>query len=88
VSEIVCVSVNDPFVMAAWGKAQGADGKVRMLADTTGELTRALGIELDATAALGNKRCKRFSAVSKGSGAWMAAAGRVLRAARPSLTLP
>ena len=56
VDEIVCVSVNDPFVMEAWGKDQAAGGKVRMLADTTAELTKALGLELDLTAVLGNVR--------------------------------
>ena len=63
VSEIVCISVNDPFVMAEWGKAHGADGKVRMLADTTAAYTKSLGLDLDLTAALGSVRCKRFSAV-------------------------
>ena len=63
VAEIVCVSVNDPFVMAAWGEAHGATGKVRMLADTTGAFTKALGLDLDLTAALGGVRCKRFSAI-------------------------
>jgi 2-Cys peroxiredoxin 5 len=63
VSEVICTAVNDPFVMDAWGKAHGAGGKVRMLADTEGKLAHALGIELDLTAALGNKRMKRFSAV-------------------------
>ena len=61
VDEIVCVSVNDPFVMEAWGKDQGADGKVRMLADTCGDLAKALDLQLDLTAVLGNLRCKRFS---------------------------
>ena len=56
VDEIVCVSVNDPFVMEAWGKDQSAGGKVRMLADTTADLTKALGLELDLTAVLGNVR--------------------------------
>lgn len=62
-SEIACVSVNDPFVMAAWGTAHGAGGKVRMLADTTGAFTKALGLDLDLTAALGGVRSKRFSAL-------------------------
>merc|ERR1719234_88239 len=61
VSEIVCVSVNDPFVMEAWGKDQGADGKVRMLADTCGDLAKALDLQLDLAAVLGSMRCKRFS---------------------------
>src|SRR5712664_2504145 len=47
VDEIACLSVNDAFVMGAWGKAQGAGGKVRMLADGNGEFTRAVGLELD-----------------------------------------
>ena len=63
VHEIVCVSVNDPFVMEEWGKAHNATGKVRMLADTTATWTKALGLDLDLTAALGGVRCKRFSAV-------------------------
>merc|ERR1719153_1334186 len=63
VDEIVCVAVNDPFVMEAWGKDQGAEGKVRMLADTCGDLTKALELELDLSAVLGNVRSKRFSMV-------------------------
>eukprot|EP00092_Neocalanus_flemingeri_P024455 GFUD01026519.1.p1 GENE.GFUD01026519.1~~GFUD01026519.1.p1 ORF type:complete len:158 (+),score=41.91 GFUD01026519.1:85-558(+) len=63
VQEIVCVSVNDPFVMEAWGKDQGAAGKVRMLADTCGDLTKAMELELDLSAVLGSVRCKRFSMV-------------------------
>ena len=39
---IACVSVNDPFVMAAWGESSGAEGKIRMLADTTAEFTKVL----------------------------------------------
>merc|ERR1712079_335726 len=61
VGQIFCVSVNDPFVMAAWGENQGAEGKVRMLADTCGEFTKAMEVDLDVTAVLGNVRCKRFS---------------------------
>jgi len=67
VKEIICVSVNDPFVMAAWGKDQNADGKVRMLADTCGDLAKALDLELTKVApVLGNARCKRFSMVAEG----------------------
>ena len=49
VDEIVCLSVNDAFVMGAWGEASGARGKVRMVADGNGDFTRALGLELDAS---------------------------------------
>ena len=55
--------MNDPFVMEAWGKAHNANGKIRMLADTCGTLTKALDLELDAAAILGNARCKRFSMI-------------------------
>merc|ERR1711997_986252 len=58
VGQIFCVSVNDPFVMAAWGENQGAEGKVRMLADTCGEFTKAMEVDLDVTAVLGNVRSK------------------------------
>ena len=61
IKDIFCVAVNDPFVMAAWSSNQNADGKVRMLADTCGDLTKALELELDLAKVLGNVRCKRFS---------------------------
>jgi len=50
VQAIACVSVNDAFVMDAWGKAQGAGTKVMMLADGNGDFTRAMGLEMDGTA--------------------------------------
>ncbi|XP_041467850.1 peroxiredoxin-5, mitochondrial-like isoform X1 [Lytechinus variegatus] len=62
---IACVSVNDPFVMAAWGEAHKAEGKVRMLADLHGEFTKAVDMVLDATPFLGNQRSKRYSLVIK-----------------------
>lgn len=58
-----CVAVNDPFVMEAWGEAHHATGKVRMLADTNAELTKALGVDIDMTQGLGSVRSKRYSAV-------------------------
>ena len=63
VDDVVCVSVNDAFVMDAWGKAQGASGKVRMLADGNGEFTRALGLELDASGFGMGKRSQRYAMV-------------------------
>ncbi|CAH1264365.1 PRDX5 [Branchiostoma lanceolatum] len=61
VQVVACVSVNDPFVMEAWGKDQKAEGKVRMLADSAADFTKAIGLELDATGLLGNIRSKRYS---------------------------
>merc|ERR1712029_1102186 len=61
VGQIFCVSVNDPFVMAAWGESQNAGGKVRMLADTCAAFSKAIEVDLDLTAVLGSVRCKRFS---------------------------
>lgn len=49
VDTIACVSVNDAFVMDAWGKSVGADGKVLMLADGSALFTKAIGTELDLT---------------------------------------
>jgi len=66
VDKIVCLSVNDAFVMDAWGKSAGADGKVVMAADGNGELTRALGLQMDATGFGMGERAQRFSAVIEG----------------------
>ena len=57
----MCLAVNDPFVMAAWGEEHGADGKVSMLPDWDGAFTRALGLEQDISAAGLGVRGKRFS---------------------------
>ena len=63
VQEIVCVSVNDAFVMGAWGKDQGAGGKVRMVADGNGEFTKAVGLELDASGFGMGERSKRYAMI-------------------------
>lgn len=60
VDRIVCVAVNDAFVMSAWGKEHGADGKVQMLADPAGTFTDALGLAVHS-ANLGGKRSKRYA---------------------------
>ncbi len=61
VDEIWCVSVNDPFVMGAWGRDQGAGGKVRMIADGAGEFTKKLGLEVDLSAGGMGLRSRRYS---------------------------
>jgi peroxiredoxin len=61
VDEIWCVSVNDGFVMAAWGRDEKALGKVRMMGDGSGELTKQLGLELDLSGAGMGLRMKRCS---------------------------
>jgi len=61
IDEIVCLSVNDAFVMGAWAKDQGTAGKVRMLGDGSALFTRALGLELDLTERGLGIRCQRFS---------------------------
>jgi peroxiredoxin len=63
VDDIACLAVNDPFVMSAWAEQHGATGKVFMLPDGNGELTRALGLELDGRGAGLGTRAKRFSMV-------------------------
>lgn len=61
VDEVWCISVNDGFVMAAWGRDLGAIGKVRMLGDGSADFTKKLGLELDLTAAGMGMRMQRFS---------------------------
>jgi glutaredoxin/glutathione-dependent peroxiredoxin len=61
VDEIWCVSVNDAYVMAAWGREQGAIGKVRMLGDGNAELAKKLGLEKDSTKSGMGIRSRRFS---------------------------
>ena len=61
VDEVWCVSVNDGYVMAAWGKDQRAIGKVRMLGDGSGELTKKLGLEVDLAKFGMGVRMQRFS---------------------------
>ena len=61
VDTVVCMAVNDGFVMGAWGKQQDTDGKVAMLADGNGDFTRALDLEMDGTKFGMGKRSKRFS---------------------------
>ena len=61
VDEIVCLSVNDAFVMGAWGREQKAGGNVRMLADGSAEYTKKLGLELDLNARGMGTRMQRFS---------------------------
>ena len=60
---IICVSVNDVFVMSAWGQEHRVGGKVRMLSDTDALFTKALGMDFDATGILGGTRSKRYSMV-------------------------
>jgi len=63
VDEIVCVAVNDAFVMAAWGKSVGVDGKVSMLADGNCEFTQAMGRDFDASAPGLGTRSQRYSMI-------------------------
>ncbi|HEU4550745.1 MAG TPA: peroxiredoxin [Rhizomicrobium sp.] len=63
VDAIACVSVNDAFVMGAWGKDQNAGGKVHMLADGNGEFTQAVGLVMDGTKFGMGKRSQRYSMI-------------------------
>jgi peroxiredoxin len=65
IDEVLVYCVNDGAVMSAWAKDQGVEGSmITFLADTRGELTKALDLVLDhpgPMSVLGNKRCKRFA---------------------------
>ena len=63
VDDIVCLAVNDPWVMQAWGDAHGAAGKVTMLPDGNGAFTKAMGLEQDLSGATLGVRGKRFSMI-------------------------
>ena len=59
--EVACIAVNDPFVMQAWGQSQHVPDDLMMLADGNGDFTRALGLEMDASAYGMGKRSRRFA---------------------------
>ena len=59
--EVACLSVNDPFVMQAWGRSQNVPEGLDMLADGNGDFAKALGLEMDASAYGMGTRAKRFA---------------------------
>ena len=63
VDQIVCLSVNDAFVMDAWGKDQNVDGNILMLADGSAEFTKAIGLDDDRTANGMGIRSRRYAMV-------------------------
>src|SRR5690606_29713004 len=63
VDEIWCVAVNDAFVMGAWGRQLGVNGRIRMLGDGSGEWVRRLGLDMDLSARGMGVRSQRFSAL-------------------------
>jgi peroxiredoxin (alkyl hydroperoxide reductase subunit C) len=65
VDSVICVAVNDVFVMGAWGKEQGVGDKVVMLSDGSAMLTKALGLELDLTARGLGVRSQRYALVAE-----------------------
>ena len=63
IDSIICLSVNDAFVMGAWGKDQGVGENIIMAGDGSSELTIAMGLELDRMAGGMGMRCERFSMI-------------------------
>ncbi len=63
VDSVVCLSVNDAFVMGAWGDAQGAGDKVRLVGDGNGEFTAAMGLEMDGSGFGLGTRSQRYAMV-------------------------
>jgi peroxiredoxin len=66
VDRIVCLSVNDPFVMAAWGAAQGVGPEITMVSDGNAEFTESIGMGVDASRAGMGVRSKRYAMVIEG----------------------
>jgi peroxiredoxin len=63
VDRIACVAVNDPFVMSAWGAAQGTGDKILMLADGNGDFAAETGLTLDLTGLGLGMRSQRYAAI-------------------------
>jgi peroxiredoxin len=63
VDTVACISVNDAFVMGAWGKEQKADGKVMMLGDGNGEFTQAMGLTMDGSKFGLGMRSQRYAMI-------------------------
>ena len=63
VDEIWCISVNDPFVMGAWGRDQKVGKKIRMMGDGSGEFTKKMGLELDLMARGLGVRSDRYAMI-------------------------
>lgn len=61
IDEVACTSVNDVFVLSAWGKDTGAEGKITMLADGSADFAKALGLEIDLTKHGLGVRSKRYA---------------------------
>ncbi len=73
VDKVVCVSVNDPFVMGAWGQDQHVDNSVVMLADGNGELADAMGLTMDGRGFGLGSRSQRYAAILQdGVVSWLA----------------
>jgi peroxiredoxin len=73
VDKVVCVSVNDPFVMSAWGNDQKVGRSVVMLADGNGELTEAMGLVMDGSGFGLGSRSQRYAAIIEdGVVTWLA----------------
>jgi len=65
VDTVACIAVNDAFVMAAWAKEQGANGKLTMLADGSAAFTKALGLELDLMGRGMGIRSQRYALIAQ-----------------------
>ena len=63
IDAIVCISVNDVFVMGAWGEARNVGGKVMMVADGSANFTKAAGLDIDMSEKGYGLRCRRFSMI-------------------------
>ena len=63
VDEIICLAVNDPFVMRHWEVVSGAENKITMLPDGNAEFTKKMGLDMDGSGVGLGTRCKRFSMI-------------------------